>query len=379
MVTDPTTGSTSVVSSDGEGEGEEVENVKDGKGTVLEHKLKGVQATPDGATTKEAGFKLHDELAIKAYNRLKEESDKVGPVTNLVGVGSRVAPVTFPGMAKGKRFELNYDKPDGALVITRSFLPVEEKKVKLFAEAHVTAPRPDSRAYKEDYPKQVKEMTALVASLRKIVITAVKSAVSMILTTELSKLGFFSKKLKRNCTTTTEVFQAWQSQEPELSFCENLYKLYYSAWEDKKEQVAYEVMMKLGLWLSTTEEAQNDKKVSCLVSLVGLVLRQYRNKFSRGERLSHGITLTISVRGGGRQKQNMPRRKKEDGFVPEIMVLGWNGEKHQKFLAALSVAPPVSLQKAIAEWKASKNTAEMAYLPHGKVRFLALGSCNVTH
>lgn len=318
------------------------------------------------------GWKVFGQRAINAYDRLMEESAEVGAVTQLDGVGSRVAPKQYPGAVKGKRFELNYDKPDGALVITRSFLPVDAKKVDEVAKAHVPTPCVDSKEYKKVYPNHVAEMALFIGSLRIAFITVVKSTVNKYLMDKIAELGFFSYQLNRTCTTPTEVFKAYNSQEPALSFIGKIFILYFEWWDEMKDQVTYECMMKMNLWVSPAKVPQNAKRVSCLSSIFALVLRQFRNVYSRDDRITHGVRLTISVGGGGREKHKMPRRKKEDGFIPALMVQGWNGEKHQNFNKTIKAADPVSLQEAITNYEAEQ-AKRPATLPHGTVSF----SCSV--
>lgn len=316
------------------------------------------------------GWKVFGD-AINAYERLMKVSANVGAVTQLDGVGSRVAPKEYPGAAKGKRFELNYDKPDGALVITRSFLPVEASKISEYAKAHVEQPRVGSKEYRQVYPKHVKEMELLMTTLRTSYLFTVKSAVTRALMDKIAELHFFYSAQNRMCTTPTEVFKAYNSQEPDLVFIGKIYELYYGWWDEKKDQVTYDCMRKMNLWLASDKAPQkNAKRVSCLSSLVGLVIRQIRNVFSRDDRISHGIRLTISVKAG-REKNNMPRRKKEDGFIPALMVLGWGEDKHEAFNDTINAPKPVPLEQAIIAYEAEK--IKKATLPHGSVRF----SCSV--
>ena len=300
---------------------------------------------------------LTKPASMSAYRKLKLASANKGKLASLNGIETLNAPTHFPG----KDFETNYNKPPGFVVVSKSFLPDGNKEIRDMAVRHIEHCNQDD----------VSDMISLMYDIKDNFCIQANVLISNALRVQINKAGLPYSKERRQCNSTREVFNAYQTQELTMEFMEKIYVCYFQCWDNKNLmfEIMYKVMMTMGLWhcndskSKLNQTAKGLPKLSCFYSLVVTQVRQMRNKFSRVARINHGVKLTISV-PNSRAKSNMARRNKCDGFDPSNYVQNWGGEKHHAFNKRLGVGPPPKLEEAVTAWRSKKAEA------HGSSSFV---------
>ena len=293
--------------------------------------------------------------SLRAYSALLKRSEGKGKVTISGKPLNQVAPAIY----YGKDPELNFDKPDGFIVVTKSFIPPGTSPAEIRTAA--TRELPDNATEKD-----IKDMEELIKEARAKFMAACKSALVVRLTGEIRELKIPFKKEQRTCSNSKEVFTAFQSQEPTIEFCAMVYEAYYSWFEKKgaKEMLLYSVMRSLKIWHCNDLQSDRNKtpktgtsKSSCFQTLLVNQMRQLRSKFTKASRLNHGVRVSITEKGG-RKGNNKPRRNPLQGFVPADYISGWGDTKHKEFCQKNQFKPPLDLEVEITKYY-SRNTGEV--------------------
>ena len=285
--------------------------------------------------------------SLRAYSALLKRSEGKGKVT----ISGKALNQVAPDIYYGKDPELNFDKPDGFIVVTKSFIPPGTSPAEIRTAA--TRELPDT-ATEDD----IKDMEELIKEVRSKFMAACKSALVVRLTGEIRELKIPFKKEQRTCSNSKEVFTAFQSQEPTIEFCAMIYQAYYAWFEKKgaKEMVLYSVMRSLKIWHCNDLQSDRNKtpktgtsKSSCFQTLLVNQMRQLRSKFTKASRLNHGVRVTITEKGG-RKENKKPRRNPLQGFVPTDYISGWAETKHKEFCEKNQFERPLELNDAIAQY-----------------------------
>lgn len=303
---------------------------------------------------------LEKVKSLRAYAALLKRSESKGKVTMSGKALNQVAPDTYCG----KDPELNFDKPSGFVVVSKSFIPNGISSAEIRTAA--TRELPDSAS--ED---EIQDMEELIREVREKFMNACKSTLSVRLTAQIREMKIPFEKEQRICLNSKEVFAAYQSQEPTIELCDQIYQTHYSWFEKKgvKECILYSVMRSLKIWHCNDLQSERNKtpktgtpKSSCFKTLLVNQMRQLRSKFTKDSRLNHGIRVTITEKGG-RKENKKPRRNPQLGFVPSDYITGWGEAKHKEFCERNGFDAPVDHEVAIASYYSnSVPTMEMQSL-----------------
>ena len=271
---------------------------------------------------------LQSDEAKGAYQALLKASEGRGKVLAKSG-----RPLSDPHPAPEKcslpQPEANYDKPDGFLLISRSFPCVTNKKDDMHrvATAELTAAKLPSDQ------KTVEECVKLQSEMKKRIFAALTSKLRLRIDEEVVDQRVSAGG--RDCKEGAEAIKAFRESEPTLELCEKIYNVFYRTFEDPAvlTGIVYDVMMDLKLWYSSDTNSLNmtaqkeQAKAPCLLTIARNKVREIRHKLTEKDSSLHGVTLKISQVGGRKSK----RRKKHHGFVASECVSGWAEARHVQF------------------------------------------------
>lgn len=297
-------------------------------------------SNPSGASVGNP-LRLGNENAKRAYKALYERSEPLGKVL----ISGKPAGKPAPDTCMEKAPELNYDKPNSFVVVSKSLIPSQmtEENIKTSAIREL----PDDASKEE-----IDDMIELIKAIRTVFQETCKSKHDLLLTAAIREEGFPFNKHGRICANNKEVYSAFQSQPPSLSFLEKMYKVFYDGLESNgyREKLTYETMRELKLWHSNDSTSGLNKTKSCFHSLTVDIVRNSRGKYSKTKaRVNHGVSVTISAVGGRKH-----RRDPKKGFIPQEYVKGWAEPKHELFNARHGFPKPLPLADAIAEFEAAR-------------------------
>ncbi len=291
-----------------------------------------VEANKDDETPNPLG--LTTEMAMRSYYCFLKASEERGKVVSPDG---RHCGEAAPRHCTLANPELNFDKPEGYLVISRSF-PCPSNKaddVKTTAQVELTAA--GCRVDEETVRDCVQFQKELKITLYK----KLNSKLKMMVDEEIVKQKLHNSVTNMACRDHAQVCSAYRHCPPRIDFFEQLYNVYVVPFEKEgiMNGLVYDVMCSLKLWYANDTKSLNQTKsgkakVSAIRTIAGNKCRELRHPFT--ETKYHGVTLTISVKGG---RQN-GRRKRAAGFVEQEYVDGWGGKRHVEFCCAKGFASP---------------------------------------
>lgn len=257
--------------------------------------------------------------------------------------------------------ELNFDKPEGFILISRSF-PCLRSKVDALRE---TAKLELAAAGCPVDNESVQDCVEFQKELKTKLFKVFNSKLKVLVDNAIIKEQVVCSVSNKVCQDHSAVCRAFKKNPPSLEFFEKLYKIYIAQFEEEGvlDAMVYEVMMELGLWYAYDRESLNktsggkDAKVSSLRTIAGTKCRELRHTMT--EKKSHGVTLTISIRGGRKK-----RRKRENGFVPADYIQGWGDLQHLDFCRTLGLPDPPPLMATSGEPDFARNAAPPAIMVH---------------
>lgn len=305
-------------------------------------------------------LQLTKEKSKRAYNALLARSAPLGKVL----MSGREVGKPAPATCTLRKPELTYNKPDGCIVVSRSLIPPQMTEDALNKAAIRELPGNCDDG-------EVSDMVELIKDIRERFGEVLKSKHDAALTEAIRNACIPFNEKNRHCENNAEVFKALQSQPPTLEFMEKLYGVFYVFIEATgyREKLVYDTMLELKLWHSNdatsglnTTQTKHGTKTSCFHALAVDTTRYSRSKYSKTKRIKHGVTLSISAKGG-RKLAKMPRRNRTKGFLPDEYVRGWAEEKHIEFNMSHGFDHPVSFEEAVANYYSSHASQQSFYGP----------------
>lgn len=286
-----------------------------------------------GTTNVEAGnpVRLTLESSKRAYAWLAAQSENPRGIISDDGVRHHPVPVKCFDSCP----ELNYDKPEGFVIISRSFLPKAKKDMRVAAVRALPS---------QASPAQIDDMHDLMKEVWKAFIENLNGKLFVRLTQRCRDLKI--KKGTKFATTIKEAGVAFRTEEPTLTEMAKYFDLFYLEIDrnNMKNEIVNESMKDLKFWFSNDEADMNyvangKVKSSCIQHLLMEKLRDQRNPYKKGARIPHGIKFTVTVEGG-RSSNGMRRRKKGDAFDPITNLSGWGEQLHVEFNSNHGYAMP---------------------------------------
>ena len=239
------------------------------------------------------------------------------------------APESFAKSGFSKCFEDVYDQPVGKAVVPRLFYPYGDRKEEDFLKlAHNWCP---SNASSND----INNCVEFMKQTKKLIGDKINSKLRMHFQTKLRDAGVTYQG--RQVTSLNNAVKAFK-EELSRTLCEKLHEIFYGSLEvgNMKAAIEYEIMHEMNLWHSNdkTNDLNYDpnskkNKASSVISHIGKQCRSnFRKRYQEASKFEHGVTLTISVKGGRKEG-----RRDKGQFDFETCVVGWDGDKHKAWLA----------------------------------------------
>ncbi len=300
---------------------------------------------------------LTSERAKKCYAALLKVSD--GDRAKLKSKDGdycgQLAPATFALGAP----ELNFDKPEGFVLISRSFPCLRSKEDALKEAAKLELAAAGCPVDNES----IQDCVELQKELKIKLFAVFNSKLKVLIDDAIVKQQVVCSVSNKVCQDHSAVCRAFRRNPPSLPFFEKLYNIYIAQFEKEGvlDAMVYEVMMELGLWYAYDRKSINrtigskDAKVSSLRTIAGTKCRELRHAMT--EKKTHGVTLTISIKGGRKK-----RRKRESGFVAVDYVQGWGELQHVDFCRTLGLPDPAPLTASKDEPDFTKKAAPPAMI-----------------
>lgn len=297
-----------------------------------------------------AGAELPNPLGLKSegakriYNLILDKCEGRGKVLNKEGdhVG-KIAEPSYSGLYP----ELHFDKPDGSILISRSF-PIEGQKpdeIQAACTSELTAL--GLPAVKQNRDDMIEFHNELVQTLR----VRIRSKLSVIVNHHIDQQGIRSTENNSMCKEMSDVVKEFKKNPLKENF-PKLYGAYVLPFEDGSviDGVIYLVLLESKVWYASGHKYQtlnqtaagedSDRprlKMSSLRAIARSVLRGFRHAFTQRKRSQHGCTLTISEPGG----RGKDRRKTQQFHWS--LVKGWGEQKHRAFCKTYGLPEPTAL------------------------------------
>ena len=269
---------------------------------------------------------LREEASKRAYAWLLDQSKD--PIGILSADGVRRHPLLTTDKCSQSCPEKNYDKPEGFVVISRSFLPGLKRDMRDAAVRVLPLTATDAH---------IRDMVSLMTEMWTVIGKQLSGKVFLVLSEECRRLKI--RIGNRFATSLHDVGTAFKKEEPSVAAMKKYFELFYETLEkgNTKNEIVNQVMYDHRLWFSNKAADRNTVgngkvKSSCIQHMLMDKYREKRNPYKKQGRNPHGITFSTTVKGG-RQANDMPRRKKDEGFDPTISLDGWGGAKHLEFCA----------------------------------------------
>lgn len=273
-----------------------------------------------------------NDMAKAAWTRLIEST-----ATNSNPVPGKPLPANHSSAWK-QDFELEFDKPDNFVVVSRVFYSVDMKKHEQVAKNCA------------NLPNHVNDYIELSKVLRVVMKDAIDSKVKLFFEEKLMEKGLAWGENGKLIQNKTELQKVWRKTIPTEEKVEALFYLLYTIFKEKQEQViwsiSFQVMYEHGLWFSSDDSLSNRlvqggtlKKTSVSTHTRERIRDIIRNSFSRKENSLHGVRLKLSVSAEEAREGKKPtkriRGKGPEDFDWKVNVGGWMEAKHIQFLKSL--------------------------------------------
>jgi len=246
-------------------------------------------------------------------------------------------------------FELNYNKPNDFLVLTRKPFPMYQnnedwetaiidnchKWGEIEVEIEVKAKVHNDAEGKETWKDTVKKVKLselyqkFASTLKEVLSSTIRSKLTFFFTEKAKASGMQFRG--RNVTTFKEVYKSWTEEVITMEKCQQLFEILYGCFEreDIVRRIQWETMYEHGLFFSDENNLINRTKSGEVVTdsiyqLVKTKIRDsYRSRFTVGK-VPHGVTVNITVY---KKSDNKKLKRKRGEFVPDKHVKGWGEPK----------------------------------------------------
>ena len=194
---------------------------------------------------------------------------------------------------------IKYDMPEGYLLLNRSFIPhTSDKSNGLRREAIDNLPKGSSN-------QEIADMEQLLDGIRKTIVDLADSKLEVMLT------GAFKGKNVtfggRPVLNTKEALKSWKMEEMTKEKCAIYFEVLYLTFEkdESLDRMEFDILNDLGIWFSSdvpnldVSGKRHKKKATCIRHLLRNRYRDcYRVRYQNKQIYSHGVSLTISMKGG---------------------------------------------------------------------------------
>ena len=220
-----------------------------------------------------------------------------------------------------KRYENNYEVPEGFLFVSRGFLPHASADEEMAALANLP---------KFSVRDQIDDMISLQLEVKELFM---RLGGKLITKSLIAQAKFHGMTYKGRLVENWQDIAGAYKHELEKDLLKPMFEVVFGQWnfDHRMDYIVFMVMQELGLWFehggggSCANQAKLFLKSSFHHLLQNKLRDGFRNNLFKNRRCPHGVKLTVST-----SQRKMKRKAGIYNF--ECNVTGWNEPKHLAWL-----------------------------------------------